>query len=91
MANTVTINPSGLNATRVVLTAATTFNILPGYDGQELAVIFQQDNTGSWVVTGGANITSFSAVVGTANHDTFETFGYDALLGQWVFLAKGNL
>ena len=34
MAVTVTLNPSGQNVQRVVLTDATTLNILAGYDGQ---------------------------------------------------------
>lgn len=91
MANTVTINPSGLNATRVVLTAATTLNIQAGYDGQSLAIIFQQDNTGTWVVTAGAMIKHFTTPTATANFDTVQVFVYDALLGFWTWLASGSL
>ena len=91
MANTVTVNPSGLNVYRTVLTAATTFNILPGFDGQLLTVIFQQDNTGTWVVTAGAALKHFTTPTSTANYDTVQLFAYDALLGFWTWLASGSL
>jgi hypothetical protein len=91
VANTVTINPSGINTYRVVLTAATTLNINAGYDGQTLNVIFQQDNTGTWVVTAGAMIKHFTTPTSTANFDTIQTFVYDALLGFWGWMSSSSL
>ncbi len=91
MAATVNLNPSGLNTARVVLKDTTTFNILAGYDGQLLTVIFQQDNTGTWVVTAGANLKHFTTPTATANFDTIQLFCYDALLGFWGWLASSSL
>lgn len=91
MAVTVTLNPSGQNVQRVVLTDATTLNILAGYDGQTLNVLFQQDNTGSHVVTAGAMIKHFTTPTATANYDTIQTFVYDALLGFWGWMSSSSL
>ncbi len=91
MANTVTVNPSGIGVYRTVLTAATTFHINAGFDGQELTVIMQQDNTGTWVVTAGSEIKHFTTPTSTANFDTVYIFSYDALLGFWTVQASSSL
>lgn len=91
MANTVTLNPSGQNVQRVVLTAATTLHINAGFDGQLLTLILQQDNTGTWVVTAGSEIKHFTTPTSTANFDTVYLFSYDALLGFWTVQASASL
>lgn len=91
MAATVTINPSGINVYRLVLTQATTLHISAGFDGQLLTIIMQQDNTGTWVVTAGSEIKHFTTPTSTANFDTVYLFSYDALLGFWTSQASSSL
>ena len=85
MAN-VTINVSGVNATRLVLTAATVLTITGGYDGQLLTLITQQDSTGSRALTY-TNVPSGTTVDSAANSNTIQLLVYDGATGNWGFLA----
>lgn len=85
----VTINVSGVAAVRPVLTASNTYYFTGGVDGQVLTVIWQQDGTGGWIVTGG-NFSGFPPVVTTASTDTVQQFVYDAQNNLWNWVPNSQ-
>jgi hypothetical protein len=87
---TVNLNPSGSAVQRVVLAAATTLALSPGFDGQQFILLLQQDSTGSRVVTFPSNMVGFGAPSQTANATTIYTAVYDQNSGNWVNQGVGG-
>jgi hypothetical protein len=81
-----TLNPSGTSAIRTVLASASTaLTMLPGFDGQECQLIFQQDGTGGRAITA-TNIYGLQEPAQAANATSIQTVVYNALNNFWTVI-----